>query len=88
MRKRESLHLHALFALVRREFEDECDVETGGFDEYDGMAVGPTAVHRSKDAHERAVFALSTELSAAAASATDRTERPRFDAEGSNQYAR
>ncbi|QLH81906.1 UPF0058 family protein [Halosimplex pelagicum] len=88
MRKRESLYLHALFVLVRREFEDERDLAAGPFDEYDGTAVGPTAVHRPKAAHERALFALSTELSATAASATDDTERPRPDAEGSNQYAR
>ncbi|WP_135363972.1 UPF0058 family protein [Halosimplex halophilum] len=88
MRKRESLYLHALFALVRREFEEERELPAGTFDEYDGMAVTPTAVHRSKGAHERALFALSTELSAAAASATDDPDRPRFGAEGSSQYAR
>jgi len=88
MRKRESLYLHALFALVRQEFEDERGVDTGAFDEYDGIDAGPTAVHRSKATHERALFALSTELSAAAASAMDETDHPRLDAaEGSNQYA-
>ena len=89
MRKRESLYLHALFALVRQEFEDERDLATGAFDEYDGIEITPTAVHRSKTAHERALFALATELSAAAASATDETDRSRVDGAGSsNQYAR
>ncbi|ELZ20273.1 hypothetical protein C475_20907 [Halosimplex carlsbadense 2-9-1] len=88
MRKRETLYLHALFVLVRREFEDERDLAAAPFDEYDETAVDPTAVHRPKDAHERALFALSTGLSATAASATDDTERPRSDAAGSDQYAR
>ncbi|QLH77369.1 UPF0058 family protein [Halosimplex rubrum] len=88
MRKRETLYLHALFVLIRQEFEDERDLATGPFDECDATAVGPTAIHRSKDAHRRALFALSAELSATAASATDDAERPRSDAEGSNRYAR
>jgi len=87
MRKRESIHLHALFALVRREFEER-DMATGTFDEYDELSVRPTAVHRSKTAHERALFALSAELSAAAASATDGGVHRQFHAaDGSNRYA-
>ncbi|QPV64043.1 UPF0058 family protein [Halosimplex litoreum] len=88
MRKRESLYLHALFALLRQEFDEERDADTGPVDEYDRIGVTPTAVHRSKAAHERALFALSAELSATAASAIDETDHPRIDAGGSNQYAR
>lgn len=88
MRKRETLYLHALFVLVRREFEEERDLAAGPFDECGATAVAPTAVHRSKADHQRALFALSSELSATAASATDDAERPRSDADGSDQYAR
>lgn len=87
MRKRESLYLHALFALVRQEFERDGDLPATQFEAYDRMDVRPTGVHRSKDAHERALFALSEELSAAVASATD-ADRPRIEArDETNQYA-
>lgn len=71
MRKRDAIYLHALFALVREEFECERDLPTGAFEAYDELGVRPTGVHRSKADHERAVFALSDRLSAIAASATD-----------------
>jgi len=79
MRKRESLYLHALLALVREEFERNCDLETDGFEDYEELDVAPTGVHRSKDAHERAVFALAPALSELAADATEGTERPRVE---------
>ncbi|WP_415380719.1 UPF0058 family protein [Halosimplex sp. TS25] len=88
MRKRESLYLHALLALVRDEFEHNRDLPTDAFDEYEAMDVRPTGIHRSKGAHQRAVFALAPELSALADRATDGDERPRLDAgRGTDQYA-
>jgi len=33
MKKRESRYLHALLALVRRDFEHNCELTTGGFEE-------------------------------------------------------
>lgn len=58
MRKRESLYLHALCVLLREEVEQRCDPPEGAFEAYDDLAVRPTAVHRSKSAHERALFEL------------------------------
>jgi len=88
MKKRESLYLHALLALVREDLEDNRELTTGGFEEYETIDVCPTAVHRSKDVHERAVFALSEELSSLATRATDETERPSLEtSQGTNQYA-
>ncbi|MFC7194978.1 UPF0058 family protein [Halosimplex aquaticum] len=88
MRKRESLYLHALLALVREDFEHNRDLATGAFDEYEAMDVRPTGIHRSKDAHQRAVFALAPELGALADRATDDVDRQRLDAgRGTEQYA-
>ncbi|WP_436926500.1 UPF0058 family protein [Halosimplex amylolyticum] len=88
MRKRESLYLHALLALVREDFEHNRDLQTDAFDEYEAMDVSPTGIHRSKDAHRRAVFALAPELGALADRATDGGERRRLDAgRGTDQYA-
>lgn len=88
MRKRESLYMHALLALVREEFEEAHDLSTSDSGAYDEMDVRPTAVHRPKETHRRAVFALSDELSARAASATDGSERTGVERGGAaNQYA-
>lgn len=88
MRKRESLYLHALLALVREDFEYNRDLTTDAFDEYEAMDVRPTSIHRSKDAHQRAVFALAPELGELADRASDCDERPRLDAgRGPDQYA-
>ena len=72
--KRESLYLHALLALVREDFEHNRDLTMAGFDEYETVDVCPTAVHRPKDVHERAVFALPEKLSSVAARATTGVE--------------
>lgn len=88
MRKRESLYLHALLALVRREFEYDHDLSAGAFDAYDELDVCPTDIHRSKDAHERAVSALAPRLRDLAEEATDESERPLLEAgHGADQYA-
>ncbi|WP_123538327.1 UPF0058 family protein [Halosimplex salinum] len=88
MRKRESLYLHALFALVREEFEHDRDLATEAFEEYETMDVSPTAVHRSKAVHERAVFALADELSSVVASDVDAVGESRRNAgEETDRYA-
>ncbi|WP_459192810.1 UPF0058 family protein [Halosimplex sp. J119] len=87
MRKREALYLHALLALVREDFEYNRDLPVDEFDEYEGLSVRPTGIHRPKDAHERAVFALAPQLGEIADSAAG-DERPSLDADrGTNQYA-
>jgi len=65
MRKRESLYLHALCVLLREAVERRRDPPADAFESYDHLDVQPTAVHRTKSAHERAVFALLDDLTAA-----------------------
>lgn len=88
MRKREALYLHALFALVREDFEYNRELASEAFDEYERLNVRPTGIHRPKEAHERAVFALAPQLGEIADHAADGDERPSLDAgRGPNQYA-
>lgn len=70
MRKRELVHLHALFDRVRRFMRDQQDLEEGQLAAYRHLDVGPTEVYRSKGDHEKAVTTLARSL----ADVTGRTD--------------
>lgn len=87
MRKREALYLHALLALVREDFEYNRDLSSEAFEEYEGLDVRPTGIHRSKDAHERAVFALAPRLGEIADRADSDERQPLDVGRGTNRSA-
>ena len=63
MHKDELLQLHSLLCQVKRYFE-ECGLPlVGEFHEYEGLAVSPQHIHKSKTDHKRAVFLLGKGLS-------------------------
>ncbi|MFC5969873.1 UPF0058 family protein [Halomarina salina] len=65
MRKRELVHVHALLARIRWYADDRGDLPADALDEYDALGVAPTAVYRSKQAHEEAVITLTESLASA-----------------------
>ena len=65
MRKRELVHFHALLDRIRWFATERDDLPADALAEYDALDVAPTAVYRSKQAHEEAVITLSDSLAAA-----------------------
>src|SRR5687768_5231564 len=63
MHKDELLQLHSLLCQMKRYFEDLGLPLRGEFAEYDGLAVSPQHIHKSKTDHKRAVFLLGKGLS-------------------------
>lgn len=61
MRKQELVHLHTLLAEVRATYEDRTG-RTVEHEEYDGLGVRPTSIHRSKAEHRTAVFLLASAI--------------------------
>ena len=61
MKKQELVHLHELFAEVRRSVESETTPK-GAFRAYEELGVRPTAIHRSKDDHHEAIRRLLSGL--------------------------
>jgi hypothetical protein len=61
MRKQELVYIHGLLLGVRSFYEERTG-ESISTPEYDAMDVRPTSIHRGKDEHEAAVFALSAAL--------------------------
>ena len=60
MKKEELVHLHLLLAQLKKYCEVNgmaCD-----FANYNKLGISPFQVHRSKDDHKQAVFALGIEL--------------------------
>lgn len=80
MRKRELVHLHALFDRVRRFMRDRGELDDERFEAYEQLDVGSTEIYRSKSDHERAVSALSRSLA-------DATGDEAPDAESENRHA-
>jgi hypothetical protein len=65
MKKEELLHLHMLLAQLKKYCEEhglDCD-----FTKYNELAISPLQVHRSKEEHKQAIFALGSELASMAA---------------------
>ncbi|MWG33517.1 UPF0058 family protein [Halomarina oriensis] len=62
MRKRELVHFHALLDRIRWFVDERGDLPEETLGEYDELDVAPTAVYRSKQAHEDAVVTLTESL--------------------------
>lgn len=62
MRKQESVHLHALLVAVADYLEDRPEAQSPGLAAYRDVGMGPSAIHRSKDAHEDALLALAADI--------------------------
>jgi len=64
MRKEELVHIHILFAQLKKYCEDtglDCD-----FKKYEELEISPYQVQRSKGEHKQAVFLLATALAVGA----------------------
>ncbi|MHC1611237.1 MAG: UPF0058 family protein [Candidatus Methanospirareceae archaeon] len=65
MKKEELMHLHMLLAQLKEYCEEsglDCD-----FRKYKELGISPSQVHRSKEEHKQAIFALGTELASISA---------------------
>jgi hypothetical protein len=62
MHKDELLQLHSLLCQMKRYFQESGLPVDGEFREYDGLAVSPQHIHKSKTDHKRAVFLLGKGL--------------------------
>lgn len=62
MRKQESVHLHALLVAVADNLEERPDVPSPALASYRDVDLGPSAIHRSKDAHEDALLVLAAAI--------------------------
>jgi hypothetical protein len=61
MRKKEFIHLHGLFAEVKK-FVEEQENKTVHTEEYDQTNTRPTSIHKSKSDQKEATFLLLNEL--------------------------
>jgi hypothetical protein len=58
MKKQELIHLHGLLAEVGDYYEQR-ENDDIPLDDYEGLGVRPTSIHKSKTDHKAAVFALA-----------------------------
>jgi hypothetical protein len=65
MHKDELLELHEQMVAIKEYFQSREEVEAGLFEEYDGLDVDPSHVHKSKSEHKHAVFVLGNALAEA-----------------------
>lgn len=78
MRKRDLVHLHALFSLVRRWLAERNEEPPGAYDAYERLDLAPTGLDRRKREHREAVHALLDGIEATIASA-DAHDDPGLD---------
>lgn len=57
MKKQELIQIHGLLVEVQSHYEMESGCSTD-CSEYERLGVNPTSIHRSKAAHEEAIFVL------------------------------
>jgi hypothetical protein len=57
MKKQELIHIHGLLVEIQSHYEMESGCSTD-YPEYERLGVNPTSIHRSKTAHEEAIFAF------------------------------
>jgi len=63
MQKEELIQLHTLFVQIKNELEKQMKDElNGAFKEYEQLGVLPHHVHKSKNAHKKAIFILGKEI--------------------------
>ncbi|WP_372913013.1 UPF0058 family protein [Salinigranum sp.] len=65
MHKDELLELHEQLVIIKDHFKTREEVPDGLFDEYEGLGVDPSHVHKSKSEHKHAVFVLGSALASA-----------------------
>ncbi|WP_152040837.1 UPF0058 family protein [Salinigranum salinum] len=65
MHKDELLELHEQLVVIKDHFKRREEVPEGLFDEYEGLSVDPSHVHKSKSEHKHAVFVLGSALASA-----------------------
>ena len=58
MRKTELVHVHALLAQVRCEFEAREEIRGDVFSAYEAYGVAPVAINQQKEHHQRAIALL------------------------------
>ncbi len=61
MQKEELIQLHTLFVQIKEEIQKRMDVN-GAFREYEQLGVYPHHIHKSKNAHKKAIFILGKEI--------------------------
>ena len=61
MQKEELIQLHTLFVQIKNELERQMELN-GAFKEYEQLGVLPHHVHKSKNAHKKAIFILGKEI--------------------------
>jgi len=61
MQKEELIQLHTLFVQIKEEIEKKLNVN-GAFKEYEELGVLPHHIHKSKNAHKKAIFILGKEI--------------------------
>ena len=65
MHKDELLELHEQMVTIKDYFKKQEGVDEGLFEPYEGLAVDPSHVHKSKSEHKHAVFVLGNALASA-----------------------
>ncbi|MCD6512620.1 MAG: UPF0058 family protein [Thermoplasmata archaeon] len=61
MQKEELIQLHTLFVQIKEELQKRMDLN-GAFKEYEELGVYPHHIHKSKNAHKKAIFILGMEI--------------------------
>lgn len=82
MYKQELVQLHALCVLIRARLEERHGVSADAFRSYDRYGVSPTAIHRRKGVHERAIFHLLDGIETAIDDASSPRDAPRPSTDG------
>lgn len=63
MQKEELIQMHTLLVQIKNELEKQLGNRVNGsFKEYEELGVLPHHVHKSKNAHKRAIFTLGKEI--------------------------
>ena len=63
MQKEELIQMHTLLVQIKNELEKQMgDAVNGSFNAYIQLGVLPHHVHKSKNAHKRAIFTLGKEI--------------------------
>jgi hypothetical protein len=65
MHKDELLELHEQMVIIMEYFEEQDDIPSEQFEQYHGLDVDPSDVHKSKSEHKHAVFVLGNALATA-----------------------
>jgi hypothetical protein len=62
MRKKEFIHIHALFAEVTRYLIEEETMPVEMLSAYDALETRPSSIHKSKQSHHEAIVTLGSAI--------------------------